>query len=176
MNLLLGVTGSHPDASAGVIKHLQAFGVYIKVVAANRPARRSKQVRLPTSIIVDSADPAKTCQQLIAWADVLAMLPLTAPALARVSMGVCDDLPSQLIRAWDLQRPLLLFLCIDEVTWSHPSTAAHIKSVETWGAEVHRVPPKLFCQPWTEAQKLDVWKVVDVIMSRLTAEQLLLPE
>ncbi|KAH0482103.1 MAG: uncharacterized protein KVP18_000235 [Porospora cf. gigantea A] len=175
MNLLLGVTGSHPDASAGVIKHLRAFGVDVKVVAANRSMRRcSKQVRLSTP--VDSADPANVCQHLIARADVLAMLPLTAPALARVSMGICDDLPSQLIRAWDLQRPLLLFLCIDGTTWSHPSTAAHIKSVEAWGAEVHRVPPELFCQPWNEAQKLDVWNVVDVIMSRLAAEQLLLPE
>ena len=46
--------------------------------------------------------------ELRRWADVLVVAPLSANTLAKVACGLCDNLLTCVVRAWDWQKPLLV--------------------------------------------------------------------
>ena len=49
--------------------------------------------------------------ELRRWADALIIAPLSANSLAKLACGLCDNLLTCIVRAWDFHRPLL-------VSWS----------------------------------------------------------
>lgn len=49
--------------------------------------------------------------ELRRWADVLLLAPLSANTLAKVSNGLCDNLLTCVVRAWDFAKPLLVRSC-----------------------------------------------------------------
>lgn len=46
--------------------------------------------------------------ELRRWADVLIVAPLTANTLAKIALGLCDNLLTNVIRAWNTQFPIIL--------------------------------------------------------------------
>lgn len=48
--------------------------------------------------------------ELRRWADVLVIAPLSANSLAKLAGGLCDNLLTCIVRAWDFHRPLLVCL------------------------------------------------------------------
>jgi hypothetical protein len=46
--------------------------------------------------------------ELRAWADVLVIAPCSANTLAKCAGGLCDNLLTCVVRAWDWSRPLLV--------------------------------------------------------------------
>lgn len=46
--------------------------------------------------------------ELRRWADILVVCPLTANTLAKISIGLCDNLLTNVIRAWNTSYPILL--------------------------------------------------------------------
>ncbi len=46
--------------------------------------------------------------ELRRWADVLVLAPLSANTLAKVAHGLCDNLLTCVVRAWDFAKPLLV--------------------------------------------------------------------
>lgn len=46
--------------------------------------------------------------ELRRWADILIVCPLTANTLAKISLGLCDNLLTNVIRAWNTAYPILL--------------------------------------------------------------------
>ena len=42
------------------------------------------------------------------WADVLLIAPLSANTLAKLASGICDNLATSVVRAWDTDRPIVL--------------------------------------------------------------------
>jgi phosphopantothenoylcysteine synthetase/decarboxylase len=45
--------------------------------------------------------------ELRKWADVLVVAPLSANTLAKVAGGLCDNLLTSVVRAWDFSKPFL---------------------------------------------------------------------
>lgn len=81
---------------------------------------------------------------LRAWADVLVIAPLSANTLAKVANGLCDNLLTCVVRAWDWQqKPLLLCPSMNTLMWSHPITAEHLEKITSFSSSgrVHTVPP-----------------------------------
>ncbi len=54
--------------------------------------------------------------ELRRWADLLVIAPLSANTLAKLAHGMCDNLLTCIVRAWDYQDPLLvsqgLHICV----------------------------------------------------------------
>lgn len=48
--------------------------------------------------------------ELRRWADVLLLAPLSANTLAKAASGLCDNLLTCVVRAWDFKKPLLVGL------------------------------------------------------------------
>ncbi len=72
-------------------------------------------------------------------AAVLLIAPCDANTLAKLAGGLCDNLLTCVVRAWDLTRPWLVCPAMNTHMYMHPHTAAHLAAVAALGADV--VPP-----------------------------------
>ncbi|OAA69817.1 phosphopantothenoylcysteine decarboxylase [Cordyceps fumosorosea ARSEF 2679] len=71
--------------------------------------------------------------ELRRWADVLFVVPLSANLLARVAAGMCDDLLSSVIRAWDTRRAAIVVApSMNTLMWEHPLTEQHLAVLRSW--------------------------------------------
>jgi phosphopantothenoylcysteine decarboxylase len=65
--------------------------------------------------------------------------PLSANTLAKVSHGLCDNLLTCVVRAWDFSKPLLVAPAMNTHMWSHPFTAPQLDVLRRLGVVV--IPP-----------------------------------
>jgi phosphopantothenoylcysteine decarboxylase len=64
--------------------------------------------------------------ELRKWADLLLIAPLDANTLAKLSLGLCDNLLTCVYRAWDFSRPVVLAPAMNTLMWEHPATVRHL--------------------------------------------------
>ncbi|GJP37987.1 hypothetical protein CLOM_g22430 [Closterium sp. NIES-68] len=84
--------------------------------------------------------------ELRKWADVMVIAPLSANTLAKMASGICDNLLTSVVRAWDFSKPLLLAPAMNTHMWTSPFTARHLAILEGLGAQlVSPVSKKLAC-------------------------------
>jgi phosphopantothenoylcysteine decarboxylase len=67
--------------------------------------------------------------ELRKWADLLVIAPLDANTLAKVALGLCDNLLTCVYRAWDLNRPIVLAPAMNTHMWQHPATVRHLRQL-----------------------------------------------
>ncbi|KAL1233508.1 Phosphopantothenoylcysteine decarboxylase [Trichinella pseudospiralis] len=60
--------------------------------------------------------------QLRRWADILVIAPLDANSMAKISSGICDNLLTSLVRAWDCAKPVYICPAMNTYMWEHPLT------------------------------------------------------
>ena len=73
------------------------------------------------------------------WADVLLVAPLSANSLAKLAAGLCDNLLTCVVRAWDFRKPLLVAPAMNTAMWDSPFTARHLAALAELG--VQQLPP-----------------------------------
>lgn len=81
--------------------------------------------------------------QLRDWADVLVLAPLSANTLAKLSLGLCDNLVTCVARAWRPEKAVVVAPAMNTAMWEHPATRRHISALTDgdFGAVVHIVAP-----------------------------------
>jgi phosphopantothenoylcysteine decarboxylase len=83
------------------------------------------------------------------WADVLVVAPLSANSLAKIALGICDNLVTCIARAWHVGvRPFLVAPAMNTAMWEHPITRTHLNTLERPEVGVQVIPPiakKLAC-------------------------------
>jgi phosphopantothenoylcysteine decarboxylase len=57
------------------------------------------------------------------WADALLVAPLSANSLAKLANGLCDNLLTCVVRAWDFRKPLAVAPAMNTAMWDSPFTA-----------------------------------------------------
>lgn len=71
--------------------------------------------------------------ELRRWADILFVVPLSANLLARITGGMCDDLLSSVIRAWDTRRAAIVVApAMNTLMWEHPLTERQLSLLRSW--------------------------------------------
>lgn len=73
--------------------------------------------------------------ELRKWARLLVVVDVDAQTLAKIALGVCDDLLTCVLRAWNPARPVLLVPKMAVEAWQKPQTRRHLSVI----AE---------CMPW----------------------------
>ncbi|CAG7816117.1 unnamed protein product [Allacma fusca] len=76
------------------------------------------------------------------WADVMILAPLDANTLAKISAGMCDNLLTCILRAWDLKdenKKVIFCPAMNTKMWEHPLTAKQVESLVQFG--YHYVKP-----------------------------------
>lgn len=76
--------------------------------------------------------------ELRKWADLCLLAPLDANTLAKISHGICDNLLTCVVRAWDLSKPLYFAPAMNTHMWDHPITARQIMTLKEFG--FHDIP------------------------------------
>ncbi|XP_027781724.2 phosphopantothenoylcysteine decarboxylase isoform X1 [Marmota flaviventris] len=80
------------------------------------------------------------------WADLMLVAPLDANTLGKVASGICDNLLTCVIRAWDRSKPLIFCPAMNTVMWEHPLTAQQMDQLKAFGyVEIPCVDKKLVC-------------------------------
>ncbi|EEU42902.1 uncharacterized protein NECHADRAFT_47384 [Fusarium vanettenii 77-13-4] len=121
--------------------------------------------------------------ELRRWADVLVIAPLSANTLAKVVNGMCDNLLTSVIRAWDTtgavdgkKKKILVAPAMNTCMWNHPITATQIRVLEKdWGGEngwfevLRPVSKNLACGDTGNGAMIPWENVVEAIAEKIKA-------
>lgn len=69
--------------------------------------------------------------ELRKWADILVIAPLSANTLAKIANGICDNLLTCVVRAWDPRKPIVVAPAMNTFMWNSPFTEKHLNSLKT---------------------------------------------
>ncbi|XP_036591663.1 phosphopantothenoylcysteine decarboxylase [Trichosurus vulpecula] len=156
IHVLVGVTGSVaalklPLLVAGL---LEIPGLEVAVVTTERAKHFYKPCDVPVRVYSDTdewemwkcrSDPVLHID-LRRWADLMVIAPLDANTMGKVASGICDNLLTCIVRAWDRAKPLLFCPAMNTAMWEHPITAQHVEQLKGFGyTEVPCVVKKLVC-------------------------------
>ncbi|KAM9061026.1 phosphopantothenoylcysteine decarboxylase isoform X3 [Sarcophilus harrisii] len=109
------------------------------------PAAENPEITLCFQMWKSLSDPVLHID-LRRWADLLVVAPLDANTLGKVASGICDNLLTSVIRAWDRTKPLLFCPAMNTAMWEHPVTAQHMEQLKGFGyIEIPCVAKKLAC-------------------------------
>ncbi|GFO11771.1 phosphopantothenoylcysteine decarboxylase-like [Plakobranchus ocellatus] len=106
--------------------------------------------------------------ELRRWADLFLIAPLDANTLAKIAGGLCDNLLTCVVRAWDSKCPLLFAPAMNTYMWEHPITATQIETLKGFGyQEVPCVSKLLACGDKGFGAMAEVDTLVSVVESSL---------
>lgn len=148
MNILLGMTGSVACLKAyELVEQLQSIG-NVQVVATKSAKffldKLHKPLECPIYYDEDEwqsdyrlTDPILHIE-LRKWADMLVVAPLTANTLAKMANGMCDNLLTSVMRAWDYGKPFYLAPSMNTAMLDNRHTKKDLGSIhssirETYG-------------------------------------------
>ena len=80
------------------------------------------------------------------WADIGVIAPLDANTLGKIANGICDNLLTCVVRAWDMSKPLLYAPAMNVHMWNHPITNRSIIALQNLGyIQIGPISKKLAC-------------------------------
>jgi phosphopantothenoylcysteine decarboxylase / phosphopantothenate---cysteine ligase len=178
MKYVLAVTGSIASfKSYEVARQLVKNGYEVKVILTQGALEFIKpdtfrylgvqDVYLPT----DDFDPKNLGQkenvlhiELAKWAHKLIIAPASANTMARLALGLNNDLLGSLFLAFG-KRPVLIFPAMNTEMWNHPRTQEHLSSLRNLShiSVVNPVSGLLACGDIGQGKFPEVSAVVDLI-------------
>lgn len=118
--------------------------------------------------------------ELRRWADLLVVAPMSANLLAKITNGICDDLLTCVIRAWDVQgksqalangqSSILVAPAMNTMMWEHPLTARQLGILrDEWSWFEVLVPQSkaLACGDVGQGAMMEWGEIVKIIEERL---------
>ncbi|XP_061197359.1 phosphopantothenoylcysteine decarboxylase-like [Saccostrea echinata] len=155
--VIVGCTGSVASIKIPLlIQELKNLNekVEIKVVATDHALHFFNKDSLPVPVLTDNhewemwksvQDPVLHIE-LRRWADMLVIAPVDCNTLAKIANGLCDNLLTCIVRAWDLNKPLYFAPAMNTYMWEHPITAQQIETLKNYGyKEIPCIEKKLAC-------------------------------
>jgi phosphopantothenoylcysteine decarboxylase/phosphopantothenate--cysteine ligase len=140
-HILLGVTGSIAAyKAADIASKLTQAGAEVDVVLTEHARRFITEVTFRAitrrPVLTDLFDEPEERQiahiHLAKRADVLLIAPATANILAKLAVGIADDLLSTLALA--MQAKVVIAPAMNTVMWQHPATQHNVRVLEERGA------------------------------------------
>lgn len=162
VHILLGITGSVAAIKAKqLVQHLKGLKIQntcaeVKVITTENALHfvSLEELQEMVSVLRDKdewkawnkiSDPVLHIE-LRKWADILIIAPLDANTLAKLACGICDNLLTCVVRAWDSKKPLLFCPAMNTHMWDHPITKEHIMKLKSFGyKEIPCISKKLAC-------------------------------
>ncbi|KAM4554176.1 phosphopantothenoylcysteine decarboxylase [Fundulus diaphanus] len=176
--VLVGVTGSVAALKLPILvsELLQLPGVDVRVVTTEHAKHFYNPSDVPVKIYTDKdewelwthrSDPVLHIE-LRRWAHLLIIAPLDANTLGKIANGICDNLLTCVVRAWDTSRPLLFSPAMNTAMWLHPITALQISRLKEFGyVEIPCIAKKLVCGDEGKGAMAEVPTIVSVVRQYL---------
>uniref|UniRef100_A0A8C6SFY8 Phosphopantothenoylcysteine decarboxylase n=1 Tax=Neogobius melanostomus TaxID=47308 RepID=A0A8C6SFY8_9GOBI len=175
-NILVGVTGSVAALKLPLlVSELLKFSeVDVRVVTTEHAKHFYDSADVP--LWTQRSDPVLHIE-LRRWAHLFVIAPLDANTLAKIANGICDNLLTCVVRAWDTSRPLLFCPAMNTAMWNHPITAEHVSRLQTFGyKEIPCISKKLVCGDEGKGAMAEVATIVSTIRQYLLHQPDELPE
>ncbi|AAZ11856.1 phosphopantothenoylcysteine decarboxylase, putative [Trypanosoma equiperdum] len=148
VNILLLVTGSIAAVKVGLLLDQLVDEACSVRIAATKSAfhfiTRAQHSRkgIQLNRILTDEDEWKEWQgmndavmhiELRRWADIVVIAPLDANTLAKLAVGMCDNLVTCVMRAWEVRKkPVVLCPAMNTAMWTHPVTAQQLRTLCDW--------------------------------------------
>ncbi|KAF9334175.1 hypothetical protein BGZ91_010971 [Linnemannia elongata] len=134
--ILIGATGSVASVKIPLIVKtlIEEVGhlVEIKVVATTAALHFFDPKDVLAEVLTDKDEWNawnKMLDPLRNWADMFIICPLDANTLAKLAQGLCDNLITCILRAWDENRPVIVCPAMNTNMWNHKFTAIHLATL-----------------------------------------------
>ncbi|XP_037357980.1 phosphopantothenoylcysteine decarboxylase isoform X1 [Talpa occidentalis] len=178
--------GPHWGALPGSFKHSQPRTFLAGLSSPPRPLHFSPPQSLPRTWTTQASASSRQARsslpdmwrfrsdpvlhiELRRWADLMLVAPLDANTLGKVASGICDNLLTCVIRAWDLRKPLLFCPAMNTAMWEHPITAQQVDQLKAFGyIEIPCVVKKLVCGDQGLGAMAEVDTIVDKVKEVLS--------
>ncbi|XP_008275051.1 phosphopantothenoylcysteine decarboxylase [Stegastes partitus] len=176
--VLVGVTGSVAALKLPLLvsQLLQLPGVDVRVVTTEHAKHFYNPAEVSVKIYTDKdewelwtkrSDPVLHIE-LRRWADLLVIAPLDANTLGKIASGICDNLLTCVVRAWDTSRPLLFCPAMNTAMWLHPITAQQVSKLKEFGyVEIPCIAKKLVCGDEGKGAMAEVSTIVHAVKQYL---------
>ncbi|KAG7522303.1 phosphopantothenoylcysteine decarboxylase [Solea senegalensis] len=176
--VLVGVTGSVAALKLPLLvtQLLQLPGVDVRVVTTEHAKHFYNPAEVSVKIYSDKdewelwtqrSDPVLHIE-LRRWADLLVIAPLDANTLGKITNGICDNLLTCVVRAWDISRPLLFCPAMNTAMWQHPITAQQVSRLKEYGyVEIPCISKKLVCGDEGKGAMAEVSSIVSIVKQYL---------
>lgn len=176
--VLVGVTGSVAALKLPLLvsQLLQLPGVDVRVVTTEHAKHFYNAAEVSVKIYTDKdewelwtkrSDPVLHIE-LRRWADLLVIAPLDANTLGKIASGICDNLLTCVVRAWDTSRPLLFCPAMNTAMWLHPITAQQVSKLKEFGyVEIPCIAKKLVCGDEGKGAMAEVSTIVSTVKQYL---------
>ena len=110
--------------------------------------------------------------ELRRWAHLLAIVPMSANLLAKTTGGLCNDLLTNVIRAWDVKRTIIAAPAMNQMMWENPITAKQVAVLAEewdWFEVLSPQVKELACGDVGQGAMCDWHEIVTVIDKRLAS-------
>lgn len=176
--VLVGVTGSVASLKLPtlVCQLLELPGVDVRVVTTEHAKHFYDHTEVAVKVYSDKdewelwkkrSDPVLHIE-LRRWADLLIIAPLDANTLGKIAGGICDNLLTSVVRAWDTSRPLIFCPAMNTAMWQHPITVRQVASLKEFGyVEIPCIAKKLVCGDEGKGAMAEVSTIIDVVKQYL---------
>ncbi|KAJ7966295.1 Phosphopantothenoylcysteine decarboxylase [Quillaja saponaria] len=76
--------------------------------------------------------------ELAQWADVMVIAPLSAHTLGKIAGGLCDNLLTSIVRAWEYRngkpiKPIFVATAMNTLMWQNSFTEKHLHTIDELG-------------------------------------------
>ncbi|XP_046348323.2 phosphopantothenoylcysteine decarboxylase-like [Haliotis rufescens] len=182
-NVLVACTGSVASIKIPkLIEHLtnSHTKIEVKLVTTQNATHFFNPEELPVKVHKDAeeweswkkiGDPVLHIE-LRRWADLMVIAPLDANTMAKITNGICDNLLTCIVRAWDMKRPLLFAPAMNTHMWEHPLTAQHLTTLKGLGyQEIPCIRKTLACGDTGYGAMAEVETIAAQVMAALPSQQ-----
>ncbi|OMO75133.1 Flavoprotein [Corchorus olitorius] len=147
--ILLAASGSVAAIKFGNLCHCFSEWAEVKAVATKAALHFIDRASLPkdVNLYTDEEEWSSWSKigdnvlhiELRRWADIMVIAPLSANTLGKIAGGLCDNLLTCVVRAWDYNKPLFVAPAMNTFMWSNPFTEKHLMSIDELGISL--IPP-----------------------------------
>lgn len=108
--------------------------------------------------------------ELRKWAHVLVIAPLSANTLAKMSNGLCDNLLTSLIRAWDQLKPIIVAPAMNTMMMQNAITQIHLDQIKSLykASVIYPVSKTLACKDVGFGAMAPIDTIIDAVIKRVT--------
>ncbi|KAL3830268.1 hypothetical protein ACJIZ3_019070 [Penstemon smallii] len=147
--ILIAASGSVAAIKFSNLCHCFSEWAEVKAVATKASLHFIDKVSLPKDVtLYTDEDEWSTWSkigdnvlhiELRRWADIMVIAPLSANTLGKIAGGLCDNLLTCIVRAWDYSQPMFVAPAMNTFMWNNPFTERHLMMIDDLGISL--IPP-----------------------------------
>ncbi|KAL0313897.1 UNVERIFIED_CONTAM: Phosphopantothenoylcysteine decarboxylase [Sesamum angustifolium] len=147
--ILLAASGSVAAIKFANLCHCFSEWAEVKAVATKASLHFVDRVSLPKDVTLYTDEEEWSSWNKIGdsvlhielrkWADIMVIAPLSANTLGKIAGGLCDNLLTCIVRAWDYTKPMFVAPAMNTFMWTNPFTERHLMVIDDLGISL--IPP-----------------------------------